>query len=104
MSFRDLVSDIDTVVFDTLSDSGAIEGRAVQGMFSAPWRQPQIGRLNTGLREPVFVVKVTDADGVDKGQAVYIDLPVLDGGGDYTIVSFEPNGDSLVSLVLRLRP
>ena len=46
MGIRDLVADIDSVIFDVLADTGHIEGRAepVLGMFSAPWKQPQIGR------------------------------------------------------------
>lgn len=104
MSFRDLVARVDATVFETLSDVGYIEGRLVQGMFSAPWLQPNIGRLNTGLREPSFVIRVSDADGVDKGQAVIIELPPMDGGGAYIIVRPEPDGAGLVTLVLRLNP
>ena len=38
MGIRDLVADIDSVIFDVLGDTGHIEGRAepVLGMFSAP--------------------------------------------------------------------
>ncbi|MBD8791201.1 hypothetical protein IFR09_17085 [Pseudomonas syringae] len=104
MSFRDLVADIDEVVFDILSDEGVIEGRTVWGMFSAPWLQPKLGRINTGLREPVFVIRISDSEGVDTTQYVTIKLPVLDGGGDYTVVRVEPSGDGLVSLVLRRKP
>jgi len=104
MGFRDLVARVDATVFDVLGDVGYIEGRRVLGMFSAPWLQPNIGRLNTGLREPTFVIRVSDADGVDKGQAVSIDLPPMDGGGNYTLVRPEPDGAGLVALVLRLNP
>jgi hypothetical protein len=103
VSFRDLVDDIDSTVFDTLADTGYIEGRQVLGMFSAPWLQPQMGRLNTGLREPRFVIRLADADGVDKAQTVRIDLPALDGGGVYTLVNVEPGGDGLVALILRMQ-
>ena len=43
MGLRNLVTDIDSVVFDVLADTGHIEGRAepVRGMFSAPWKQPR---------------------------------------------------------------
>jgi hypothetical protein len=104
MGFRDLVADIDGTVFETLGDSGSIEGRKVLGMFSAPWLQPSFGRLNTGLREPTFMIRVVDAEGVDKGQSVTIDLPDMDGGGEYTLVRAEPDGASQVALVLRLKP
>ena len=106
MGVRDLVADIDQVIFDMLADIGHIEGRAepVLGMFSAPWKQPQIGRLNTAIREPHFVVRVADSDGLNKGLLVTVDLPALDGGGDYDLLQLEPGGDGLVALILRKRP
>ncbi|NWD02212.1 hypothetical protein HX869_25935 [Pseudomonas sp. P7779] len=106
MAFRDLIDDIDDVVFETLGDSAMIEGRAepVLGMFSAPWKQPQFGKLNTGLREPRFEIRIKDSDGLMKGLRVSVDLPALDGGGDYDLLQLEPNGNGLVALILRKRP
>lgn len=106
MAFRDLIDDIDDVVFETLGDSAVIEGRSepVLGMFSAPWKQPQFGKLNTGLREPRFEIRVKDSDGLVKGLRVSVDLPALDGGGDYDLLQLEPNGNGLVTLILRKRP
>ncbi|MDR0189758.1 hypothetical protein RCO22_12485 [Pseudomonas yamanorum] len=106
MAFRDLIDDIDDVVFETLGDSAMIEGRAepILGMFSAPWKQPQFGKLNTGLREPRFEIRVKDSDGLVKGLRVSVDLPALDGGGDYDLLQLEPNGNGLVALILRKRP
>jgi hypothetical protein len=103
MAFRDLVAEIDSVVFDTLADVGYIEGRRVLGMFAAPWLQPKIGRTKTGLREPCFEIRVSDATGVEKAQTVCIDLPALDGGGEYTLIGIEPGGDGMVALILRLK-
>jgi hypothetical protein len=106
VAFRDLIDDIDDVVFETLGDSAVIEGRAepVLGMFSAPWKQPQFGKLNTGLREPRFEIRVKDSDGLVKGLRVSVDLPALDGGGDYDLLQLEPDGNGLVALILRKRP
>ncbi|SFX46323.1 hypothetical protein SAMN03159398_01775 [Pseudomonas sp. NFPP02] len=106
MAFRDLIDDIDDVVFETLGESAMIEGRAepILGMFSAPWKQPQFGKLNTGLREPRFEIRVKDSDGLVKGLRVSVDLPALDGGGDYDLLQLEPNGNGLVALILRKRP
>jgi hypothetical protein len=106
VAFRDLIDDIDDVVFETLGDSAMIEGRAepVLGMFSAPWKQPQFGKLNTGLREPRFEIRVKDSDGLVKGLRVSVDLPALDGGGDYDLLQLEPDGNGLVALILRKRP
>ena len=106
MAFRYLIDDIDDVVFETLGDSAMIEGRAepVLGMFSAPWKQPQFGKLNTSLREPRFEIRVKDSDGLVKGLRVSVDLPALDGGGDYDLLQLEPDGNGLVALILRKRP
>jgi len=104
VGFRDLVALVDATVFEVLSDVGYIEGRRVLGMFAAPWLQPQMGRLNTGLREPRFTIRLADAEGVDKAQQVNIELPPLDGGGDYDLVNLEPDGTGLVALILRKRP
>lgn len=106
MSFRDLIADVDAVVFETLGDTARIEGREepVFGMFAAPWLQPKFGKLNTGLREPRFEIRVSDSQGLQQGMQVSVDLPVLDGGGDYDLIQLEPSGDGLVALILRLRP
>lgn len=104
MAFRDLINDVDDTVFDVLGDRALIEGREVQGMFSAPWLQPKLGQIRTALREPHLVIRVADNAGVEPKQKVFIDLPPEDGGGNYTIVVSEPGGDGLVTLVLRKAP
>jgi hypothetical protein len=105
MAFRDLIAEVDAVVFETLGDSARIEGRdaPVLGMFAAPWLQPKFGKLNTGLREPRFEIRVSDSHGLEQGLLVSIDLPALDGGGDYDLLQLEPSGDGLVALILRMR-
>ena len=105
MGFRDLIAGVDAVVFETLGDTARIEGREepVLGMFAAPWLQPKIGKLNTGLREPRFEIRVSDSQGLKKGLLVRVELPELDGGGDYDLLQLEPSGDGLVALILRLR-
>lgn len=106
MGIRELMTDVDDIVFETLGDSARIEGREepVLGMFAAPWLQPKFGKLNTGLREPRFEIRVSDSQGLEQGMLVSVDLPVLDGGGDYDLIHLEPSGDGLVALILRLRP
>jgi hypothetical protein len=105
VSFRELVAEVDAVVFETLGDTAIIEGREqpVFGMFAAPWLQPKFGKLNTGLREPRFEIRVSDSHGLEQGLLVSIDLPALDGGGDYDLLQLEPSGDGLVALILRMR-
>ncbi|MGA9701130.1 head-tail joining protein [Pseudomonas sp.] len=106
MAFRDLIDDIDDTVFGVLADQAQIEGRAepVLGMFSAPWKQPAFGKLHTAIREPRFEIRVKDSDGLSKGLRVTVDVPTLDGGGDYDLLQLEPNGNGLVALILRKRP
>ena len=106
MGIRDLVADIDSVIFDVLGDSARIEGHAepVLGMFSAPWKQPAFGKVHTAIREPRFEIRVKDSDGLSQGLRVTIDLPSLDGGGDYDLMQLAPDGNGLVALILRKRP
>lgn len=94
-AFSDLVADMDSVIFDTLTDDVTINGLPVKGMFYAPWLQPQIGRLNTGIVEPQVVVRDSDALGVEKGN------PVVANGGTYEIVNIEPDGSGVTALILR---
>jgi len=106
VAFRDLIDDIDDVVFETLGDSAQIEGRAepVLGMFSAPWKQPAFGKVHSAIREPRFEIRVKDSEGLSKGLRVTVDVPVLDGGCEYDLLQLEPNGNGLVALILRKRP
>jgi hypothetical protein len=73
-------------------------------MFAAPWLQPKMGNIRTALREPKFEIRVRDSHGLKKGLLVSVDLPELDGGGDYDLLQLEPGGDGLVALILRKRP
>ncbi len=103
VGFRELSDDMDALVLDGLGDTGTVGGREIAGFFSAPWLQPRMGRIITGLREPRFEIRVCDADGVEEGQLVDIDLPAQDGGGLYDLVKLEPDGDGWVALLLRAR-
>ena len=103
MAFRELIDEMDITILDELGDVARINGREVLGYFSAPWLQPQFGKLNTGLREPRFDVRVSETDGLEPGMLVSVDLPLLDGGGDYDLIQLEPSGDGMVALILRMR-
>lgn len=97
--FRDQVRDMDDAVFDQLGDVGYFPGRTepVRGMFSAPWLQPTIGKLNTSVSEPHFVVRNADATGLRKNDQIRID-----GEPDaFAVVSIEPDGSGMTTLVLR---
>lgn len=94
-AFRDLIADMDSVIFEALTDDVTINGLPVKGMFSAPWLQPQIGRLNTGIIEPQVVVRDSDVPGIEKGD------PVVANGSTYEIVNIEPDGSGVTALILR---
>lgn len=94
-TFRDLTAEMDSVIFEAMTDDVTINGLPVKGMFSAPWLQPQIGRLNTGIIEPQVVVRDSDVLGVEKGD------PVVANGDTYEIVNIEPDGSGVTGLILR---
>lgn len=104
MSFRELVDDMDAQLLDELGDQGMVDGRPVAGFFSAPWLQPKLGRINTGLREPEFVIRVADVADIAPNHLLSMDLPSQDGGGSYTIIRLEPDGTGWVTLILRRAP
>lgn len=103
MAFRDQVAAMDEQLLEVLGDEAQIDGRdeAVPGFFSAPWLQPKIGRINTGLREPVFAVRIVDANGIKEGQHLVCLLAPEDGGGRYVITKREPDGTGWINLILR---
>ncbi|ANI16771.1 hypothetical protein A9C11_23610 [Pseudomonas citronellolis] len=102
--FDDLAREMDDAIFEVLGDTALLPGveQPVLGMFSAPWRDPQVGRLNAQLREPYFVVRPADAALVQEGAVITVQLPAPDGG-DYDLVRKEPDGTGLVALLLRPR-
>jgi len=97
MTFRDLARNLDATVFEQLGDEALISGRPVLGMFYAPWLQPQMGCLNTGLIEPRLALQDGDAHGIANGDLVL----VLDA--EYDVVSIEPDGTGITNLILRPR-
>jgi hypothetical protein len=103
MAFRDQVAAMDAQLLDVLGDEALVDGRdlPVPGFFSAPWLQPKVGRINTGIREPVFSVRIVEAHLISDGQLITIQLTPEDGGGRYVIVRREPDGTGWVNLILR---
>ncbi|MCW5319633.1 hypothetical protein D5039_00085 [Verminephrobacter aporrectodeae subsp. tuberculatae] len=95
MLMRELVAAMDVAVFGVLADDALVDGRAVRGMFTAPWIGPPVGRLQTGIIEPQLALRDGDAVGIQKGAVVTFD------GLDYEVVAIEPDGTGLTILVLR---
>ncbi|MDH0133526.1 hypothetical protein N7381_09735 [Pseudomonas asiatica] len=103
MTFRDHVADMDTALLDELGDEVQIEGipELVSGFMSVPWQQPKVGTINTGLRQPVFSVRVSDAAGIKEGLQLVCDLAPADGGGRYIIARRDPDGTGWINFALR---
>jgi hypothetical protein len=94
--FRDvLVAKMDAVVFAKLHDDVTLDGQPLRGMFSAPWLQPELGRMKTALTEPMLALLDADAAPAQKGSVVGF------AGASYTVVSIEPDGTGVTTLVLR---
>jgi hypothetical protein len=86
---------MDAVVFDTLHDDATLDGVPVRGMFSAPWLAPELGGRKTGIVEPQIVLLDADAKSANKGSIVEFD------GDAYTVVSVQPDGTGVTTLILR---
>lgn len=94
---------MDQSLLEVLGDEALIEGSAqpVPGFFSAPWLEPKLGRINTGLREPVFSVRIAEANGIAVGQVLIVQLAPEDGGGRYVITKRKPDGTGWINFELR---
>ncbi|WEA19022.1 hypothetical protein Q9323_07875 [Pseudomonas fulva] len=103
MAFRENVAFMDSALLDVLGDEAEIDGLAepVPGFFSAPWLQPKLGQINTGLREPTFAVRIMHANGIKEGKHLVIKLAPEDGGGRYVIAARKPDGTGWINLTLR---
>ena len=95
--FSTIAARLDTAVFSHLSDPATIDGRPVRGMFRAPWMQPAMGSMQTGLNEPTLVVRDADVSNAGQGSLV------VNAGKTFDVVGIEPDGTGTTTLVLRLR-
>ncbi|MGQ5522643.1 head-tail joining protein [Chitinimonas sp. PSY-7] len=101
MDFRALAQAMDETLFMALADVGELDGKPVRGMFAAPWLQPALGKLNTSIREPHFIVRDSDCTQVRRGAQGSV--LTIQGMGCFEVVSIEPDGSGLTTLVLRER-
>lgn len=103
MPFREAMSDMDESLLEELGDEVEIEGfpGPVEGFMSVPWLQPRVGSINTGVRQPVFSVRVARANGIREGMRLVCDLAPAEGGGQYVIAKREPDGSGWIHLILR---
>lgn len=95
MDFSVIAHEADAAIFSALADAASLDGRPVPGMFRAPWLRPQMGGMATGIVEPHLVIRDGDLDAAGQGSTVVVD------GRSYTVVSVEPDGTGITTLVLR---
>ncbi|WP_414451504.1 hypothetical protein AB4851_22435 [Burkholderia sp. 22PA0099] len=95
MAFRDLMADVDKAVMRDLSDDITIDGRALRGMFKAPWLGPDLGTQRTQLVAPILHVRDADAVDVSVGSVVVAD------GERFRVLEIQPTGTGWTVLILR---
>lgn len=101
MTFREHVADLDTAVFEALSDEVQIDGKPdpVMGMFYSPWLDVETVRSQrTGLREPFVILRDADAAGVRQRTRVQA------LGDVFSVIELQPDGSGMTKLVLRPEP
>ena len=101
MTFREHVADLDTAVFEALSDEVQIDGKPdpVMGMFYSPWLDVETVRgQRTGLREPFVILRDADAAGVRQRTRVQA------LGDVFSVMELQPDGSGMTKLILRPEP
>jgi len=95
-SFEKDFAAYDTAILSAVGDDALLDGNLVRGKFDAPWLQPEIGTLRTGLREPTFTAQ-------DAVLATAVKGSVLDfNDKNYDVVKApKPDGSGMTTLVLR---
>jgi len=93
--FRAKVARMDSALFAHLSDAAVVNGVPVRGMFSAPWSDPRLGSMRTGVVEPTLVLRDADAAGVAQTDVVHV------AEKTFVVVGVEPDGTGFTTLVLR---
>lgn len=105
--FGALAARMDAAILVHLSDPATLDGSPVRGMFAAPWIQPTLGSMHTGVVEPTLWVRDGAAAEATEGSIVAapegsIIAPV---GATFEVMRVEPDGTGLTALVLReVRP
>jgi len=95
------VADLDTAVFEALSDEVEIDGKPdpVMGMFYSPWLDVETVRgQRTGLREPFVMLRDADAAGVRQRTRVQA------LGDVFSVMELQPDGSGMTKLILRPEP
>lgn len=93
--FSALAARMDIAIINHLSDPAILDGEPVRGMFAAPWRQPSMGSMRTGLVESTLTLR--DQDAVEATESSVVQV----AGKTFEVVGVEPDGSGMTVLVLR---
>jgi len=94
-NFKQLFAGNDQAIIDAAGDDALLDGVPVRGFFEAPWLQPNIGTMRTGLREPMFTAPDNVvADAIKSSVLRFENI-------DYSVVNIEPDGTGMTALILR---
>jgi len=94
-SFKEAFDQHDKAILGAVGDDALLDGEPVRGKFDAPWLQPDIGTLRTGIREPIFTAQDEVLAAAKKGSEFEIDAK------KYDVMNIEPDGSGVTTLVLR---
>lgn len=118
--FRAVAERMDALLADRLGDRALLVGttRILKGTFSAPFQGAEIGGKTKGFTlggpgaavvdtadygEPAFQLVATDAQGIERGAVLDVQLPAALGGGRYDVLRLKADGAGMVDLVLRAK-
>jgi len=97
MNFKQAFTAHDTAIIDAVGDDALLDGEPVRGLFSAPWLQPDVGTLRTGIKEPMFTAQDSIVANAKKGSEFEHDKK------KYNVVNIEPDGTGMTTLILRIQ-
>lgn len=103
VDFSALGARMDAAIIVHLSDAAILDGDPVRGIFTAPWMQPRLGSMHTGIVEPTLVVRDEAAAEATEGSVVEAPVGSLiaPAGCSFDVVRVEPDGTGMTALVLR---
>lgn len=95
-TFKQAFAASDKAILNAVGDNALLDGLPVRGKFDAPWLQPEIGTMRTGILEPTFTAPGTVIYAAVKGS-----LLEFDGDGYDVIKKPKPDGTGMTTLILR---
>jgi len=103
---------MDALLVNRLGDRALLDdGRELSGEFISPYsgdKAKGTHRINLGnvatpdeVTEPTFEMRADDVQALKKGDAVDVQLSLVQGGGRHIVTQIKPDGTGMAVLVLR---